>query len=430
MKFEQWRQKVAQFKSVQPWKERLNPRVRPSLNQVSPYHKAFTARFPAELPPAPPVAVVGNITCGNGVGEIGRGSLRALREAGHATAFVDIPCHQKIPDFEIPKQTPLAPAPRVNLFHLNAKDTRYAFQHVGRDFYRDCLNIGYWFWEQTTFPRHWYHAFGPYSEIWVASRFCQSALSAVSPLPVVWMRPLVAPADPPRVTRAQLRWPEDRFVFYFSFDVMSILERKNPLGFIEAYRRAFGKQSQSTCLVLKMTGIPQALEQQDLSDFTPAVLEEVRTQAEAVGGVLMDKFVPRGVANALLAECDCYVSLHRSEGFGLSIAEAMYYGKPTIATAYSAPLDFLTPSNSYPVGYDLVELERDHSVYAAGTVWADPDLDQAAAAMQRIVAEPEAARAAGAQAAHDIRRDYSAAGIAPPMLERMRLALVQQGMTA
>ncbi|MEX1018456.1 MAG: glycosyltransferase [Litorilinea sp.] len=427
MNFGRWRRKLARASRVQAWKDRLNPWVRPMLNLVSPYHKAFTQKYPAHLPPSPPVVVVGNILCGNGIGEAGRGTLRALRAANYTAAYVDMPCHQPIPDHEIPEVTPLPGGPRVNLIHMNAKDSRYAYRKLGRQFYRGNLNIGYWFWEQSHFPQEWYPAFGAYKEIWVASRFCQSALAAISPIPVVWMRPHVAPAPPPLYTRTQLGLPEDRFIFYFSFDVMSVLERKNPFGLIEAYRRAFGTNSKTTSLVLKLTGIPQAMKEHKLLGLDPKTLPALDARLAEVGGVMFNQYVPRAYANALLNACDCYVSLHRAEGFGLSIAEAMYYGKPTIATAYSAPVDFMTPGNSYGVGYKVVELEQDHSTfYRAGTEWADPDLDQAAAAMQRVVADPTAAQAVGAQAALDIRRDYGAAPVAAAMMARMRLALFQQ----
>ena len=109
----------------------------------------------------------------------------------------------------------------------------------------------------------------------------------------------------------------------------------------------------------------------------------------------------------MLAACDCYVSLHRSEGFGLTPAEAMYLGKPVIATGYSGNLDYMTPENSYLVDYELQRIGRGNSPYPADGEWADPDIDHAARLMREVVEDPLAAERRGQQAAADIRAGYS-----------------------
>ena len=125
--------------------------------------------------------------------------------------------------------------------------------------------------------------------------------------------------------------------------------------------------------------------------------------------------------DALFHHCDAYVSLHRSEGFGLTIAEAMYLGKPAVATAYSGVKDFMTGANSYSVGYSLTELEHDYGPYQKGKVWADPDLDDAAAQMRRVFENPDEAARKGVRAAADIRRWYSSEVMAKKMIARLNV---------
>jgi glycosyltransferase involved in cell wall biosynthesis len=117
----------------------------------------------------------------------------------------------------------------------------------------------------------------------------------------------------------------------------------------------------------------------------------------------------RGKVNGLIAACDAVISLHRSEGFGLILAEAMYLGKPVIATGWSGNMDFMTSSNSCVVPYELVTLERDHGYYKAGQRWAEPDVDAAASFLRRLVEEPAWAAEIGARGSRTIRTEFSPA---------------------
>jgi len=122
---------------------------------------------------------------------------------------------------------------------------------------------------------------------------------------------------------------------------------------------------------------------------------------------LISQTLSRADVMRLQKSCDCFVSLHRSEGFGLSVAEAMYLGKPVISTNWSATAEFVTPQNGCPVEVELVTLEKNHDVYPKGSVWAEPDVDHAAAHMRKLAEDPAWAARLGAQAAADIRRRFS-----------------------
>jgi glycosyltransferase involved in cell wall biosynthesis len=190
---------------------------------------------------------------------------------------------------------------------------------------------------------------------------------------------------PDDVTRSELGLPEDRFVFLFVYDFFSTIERKNPLGLIEAFTRAFPKPGRPLLYLKSING-----------SRAPSDLARV---TEAAAGrpdiVLSDGYLESDRLTALTALCDCYVSLHRSEGFGLTIAEAMAFGKPAIATGYSGNLAFMDAESSYLVPFELQALDESVGPYPAGTEWADPDLDEAARLLRHVVEQPDEARARG-----------------------------------
>ena len=174
-------------------------------------------------------------------------------------------------------------------------------------------------------------------------------------------------------------------MFLFVFDFFSTLERKNPLGLVEAFTRAFPEPGRPLLYLKSING-----------DRAPADLQ--RLQAAIAGRpdiVLSDGYVSGERLASLTAACDCYVSLHRSEGFGLTIAEAMALGKPAIATGYSGNLAFMDERSSYLVPYELTQLENAVGPYPAGTVWAEPDLEVAAGLMREVAGDPEQARQRG-----------------------------------
>ena len=122
----------------------------------------------------------------------------------------------------------------------------------------------------------------------------------------------------------------------------------------------------------------------------------------------------------MLAACDCYVSLHRSEGFGLAPAEAMYLGKPVIATKYSGNLDYMTDTNSYLVDYEMQPIGEGNFPYPPDGAWAEPDREHAARLMREVFDDPSAAKQRGRQAAWDIRQTHSPDAAGETMERRLR----------
>ena len=273
----------------------------------------------------------------------------------------------------------------ANILCLNAEHLLQFVQQPERELLRGRSSAGVWFWETSRLPRTLRPALDFVDEVWVASPFVAEAIAEETSKPVLTFPLPVLVPDPPSVTRSDLGLPEDAFVFLFVFDFFSTLERKNPLGLIDAFKRAFPEPGRALLYLKSING-----------ERAPADLARVRAACDGRSDIVVeDGYVAHDRLTALTALCDCYVSLHRSEGFGLTIAEAMAFGKPAIATGYSGNLAFMDEESSYLVPYSLTSLEHAVGPYPAGTVWADPDLDEAARLLREVVDRPEEAHERG-----------------------------------
>jgi glycosyltransferase involved in cell wall biosynthesis len=209
----------------------------------------------------------------------------------------------------------------------------------------------------------------------------------------------------PRAPRASLRalfgLPATSFLFLCMFDLNSYTARKNPGAAIEAFRRS-GLAGRGAALVIKVHN----------ADGNPADYESLAAAVRDLPGtILISRTLSRADVYALEEACDCLVSLHRSEGFGLAIAECMYLGKPVIATGWSATSEYLNSLNGFPVAFELVKLAETHGPYSKGSTWAEPDPSHAADLMKRVVADPAEAARLGASARATIERRFSPAVI-------------------
>jgi glycosyltransferase involved in cell wall biosynthesis len=340
------------------------------------------------------VNVAGYFTSELGLGEAARLLIRGL-DAGGVRAlpvrgtYVP-PCDEETEfKFANPSQAPFA----INIICMNGDVIPSFAREAGEGFFRGRYTIALWWWETNTFPDHWRDAYDFIDEVWVASDLVHDAIAPTSPVPV---NKIPLPVSLPVTvvpSRSELGMP-DGFVFLFVFDYHSTSARKNPQGTIKAFRETFPPGSGASLVIKTINAANCGWEQQ-----------QVLAAADGHPDIhFIDGYVAAATKNAMLASCDCYVSLHRSEGFGLTPAEAMWFGRPVIATGYGGVLEFMRPSNSYLVDYETVRVGPGADPYPPDGVWAEPDLAEASALMRRVFDNPIEAREKGEQAATDIRR--------------------------
>ncbi|MBI3603184.1 MAG: glycosyltransferase family 4 protein [Nitrospirae bacterium] len=297
----------------------------------------------------------------------------------------------------------------INLVHINANKLWRFLNHAGPDYLKGKYNIGFWSWELSVFPNKWQDRFSYFHEIWTPSSFCLEALAPVSPVKVFKMPYAVEAGASPKCSRRHFGISDEKFVFLFLFDFYSAFERKNPLAVVNAFKRAFSPH-EPVSLVVKFYN----------AEMNPRDHGRLRKAATGSSVTLLDGYLPRDETHDLLACCDAYVSLHRAEGFGFTMAEAMALGKPVIATNYSGNTEFMNSDNSFLVSYRLKELERDFGLYEKGHVWADPDVDDAARWMRHVYDKREAAQEVGRRAADYIRTAHAPSSVGRLIEARLR----------
>ncbi len=363
------------------------------------------------------VNVAGFFTAELGVGEAARLLIAGLDAGGVPALPIQgnlLPSSRQGAEFSY--SLPDEAAYPINIVCINGDGIPVFAREAGRSFFENRYTIALWWWEVGEPPAGWTDAYEFVDEVWVGSQHIYDAIAPSSPVPVVRITlPVIAPKIAPR-TRSQLGLPEDGFLFLYLHDYHSVAARKNPLGLIEAFKRAFAP-GEGAKLVLKSIN----------AAIWPQEHERICQAADGHPDIeLIDAYVSGTEKNALIDHCDCYVSLHRAEGLGLTVAEAMLLGKPVIATRYGGTLEFMNDANSYPVDWEPARVGEGAYPYPAEGTWAEPDLDQAAALMRHVRAEPAEARARGQRARRDLLEHHSAAVAGTNMARR--LALIHERM--
>jgi glycosyltransferase involved in cell wall biosynthesis len=375
----------------------------------APYSAAF-ARQHAKLG----LNIVGFLTADLGVGESARCMVRAADAAAIPAALVPLKlnCKNRLGDDTYAPRLQETNPHDVNVIHLDPPAARDIDHHHGRAFRAGKYNIGYFAWELPEFPDAWIASFDYFDEIWCPSDFTTNAVALKSPVPVLTMPHSISfrrPDAPPADLRRRFNLPSTDFLFLSLFDLNSYAARKNPTAVIEAFRRS-GIAGRGASLVLKVQN----------ADSNPADFAALEASVASVAGtVLVNETLSRADVYALESACDCFVSLHRSEGFGLAVAECMYLGKPVISTDWSATAEYVNADNGFPVRARLVTLERNYGPYAKGSTWAEADLDHAAAQMHRIASDQTAAAATGARGRQTIESRFSPAAIGARYKQRL-----------
>ncbi len=313
-----------------------------------------------------------------GLGEDARCLFKACLQAGITPELVDVSpkaLTASSDSEELACFESRSPTSDLLVYCLPASEMMVAISKLnigGAGKRKDRYAVGYWPWETTELADYWQHVFNYVDEIWASSDFLVSVYRSRTDLPVIHMAPAVGMprAEAPEKYAGVL---DGSFNFLAVFDFYSRIERKNPAGTIEAFRRAFGGRKNVKLILKTINGRHNPV--------------PYRNIVQAIGGddriVVIDDDLTRPELCWLIQAADVLVSLHRAEGFGRPIAEAMVLGTPVIATGWSGPVDFLNEETGFPVRYTLRPVAKGEYPFAAGQ-WAEPDLAHAAALMSDI----------------------------------------------
>lgn len=287
----------------------------------------------------------------------------------------------------------------INVFHIDAPQSADIDHHHGENFRKGKRNIAFWAWELPDFPDNWIRYFQYFDEIWTPSNFVRDAVAMKSPLPVLTIPHCIDFTVPSKPDREKFGLPHDKFLFLFAYDLNSYQPRKNPRAIIRAFKKAFaGNDGHDIGLVIKTHSIQGNKE----------AYEALKSHLEGIENVyLIDRRLSREDVYQLMYSVDSYVSLHRAEGFGLTVAESMFMGKPVVSTNWSATTEFVDDTNGCPVDFKLVELKKSFGPYTQGQLWADPDEEHAATLMKKLVDDSQFAHRIGEQAAITIRNRFA-----------------------
>ena len=314
-----------------------------------------------------------------GMGEFSRTIVRSFDAVGLPFSAIDYPeagMHGKN-DTSIEHLIGGTQRFKANIFNINPDILPSLYFKFGEDFFADHFNIGYWAWELPKCPPEFDIALGMVDEVWALSDFTADSLRTRSPVPVFSMPLAVSvPALRRQYTKRDFGLAEDSFTFLFTFDAASYLGRKNPIAAARAFKQAFPRGTEKVRLVLKTMNVPAA------APLWDALVAEAQSDPRIQ---IMNRRLGRHEIVGLNSVCDAVVSLHRSEGFGLTVAEAMLLGKPAVVTNYSGTRNFAREDTACVVDFDLVPVPAGQYPFWQDQVWAEPDVAHAASLMRRLV---------------------------------------------
>lgn len=353
-----------------------------------------------------------------GIGEDVRMAALACEAAGIPFAVYNFPPGDNVSQLDqrvsqhvqdnLPYQT--------NIFCITGFDTVRLFLERGSETFAGHYNIGYWPWELPRWSDEWKDAYLLVNEVWASTRYTKASFDSNATVPVALMPMAVSLGNIGEYSRKDFGLPEDKLLFVFSFDFNSYLARKNPLAPVKAFKTAFPLGSESVGLVIKVMHVnPRSRKWQE---FKKLIASDARIH-------LIDESMRRDKVNALYQVCDCFVSLHRAEGFGRGIAEAMLLGKPAIVTDFSGNQDFTTNDNAYLVTQQPVAIGKNEYPCSMGLHWAEPDIENAAEKMREVVRDVEKRQRKGIMGRNFVSTQHAPLNVGT----RYRQALGGEGVT-
>lgn len=326
------------------------------------------------------VNVIGPLKSQNGLGQSCRLIAEIIKETGLGYALYDYCMTKNIArnDHTFDEELTQKLSYGINLIHLNPFELRMAYLDLGKELPAHRYNIGYWLYELEDIPADWLPALELVDEIWTPSEYISGNFRKITDKPVYTQSYCVTAPVMEQCGRKYFSLPEDQFLYLVMYDSKSTQARKNPMGAIKAYKQAFPQENKDAGLIIKINnagGEDMDLLKKELADYQNVFF--------------ITDTLPKTEVNSLIKAADVFISLHRAEGYGLVMAEAMINGTVCVATNYSSNTEFMNDDVACMIGYDLVPLEGDTGFYLKNSKWAEPHLDEAAAGIRRLYEDPD-----------------------------------------
>ncbi|MCL5048226.1 MAG: glycosyltransferase [Firmicutes bacterium] len=371
------------------------------------------------------VTAITALATSTGIAEAARRSIKALYDSGIEISIADHDLHAPTdedhlsPELKSLRYGAIFP---FNICYLNISECSVLDKSFLYEQRKNNRLLASWWWELPLMPDHLIKLANDLrpDAILVGSNFVKNIFNNILPFPVHVVPPIVEVATDLSTSKQVLNIPEDTLVYLISFDANSPFRRKNPIGGIDAYIKAMPNQITDSVLVVKAS---------HLYKF-PEARKIIKQKLASINGILIEEHISPTEMGSLLSLADIYISLHRSEGFGLGMAESMYLGKPVIGTAYSGNTDFLNNSTGCPVGYELVKIQPGdfylnptpwyaelHAPKNKPTYWAEPDLDDAVAWIRELAKSESLRQDIGNSGREFMHTNYSQKAHADVMLD-------------
>ena len=393
-----------------------NSQVRRALLRGERVLKDLKSPVPLERTPAKTgVLFIGYVEASLGLGESLRNlvSSVALEPFPFAIYPYNVLVEDRFSGQFMPEHYDLESRYRVNFFEAAADQLPAFYKNFDRRI-EGSYNIFRTYWELSETPRDWGRLLDRIHEIWAPTRFVAEAFRKIYDGPITIVPPCINVEICEHHDRNFFGLDKSCFYFLFSFDYNSWPSRKNPTGVLEAFAKAF-PGNETVGLIIKSTGVPEH------SPRTRALIAAAAARDPRIR--VIDSTLTRAEMLSLIRQSDCYVSLHRAEGFGLGMAEAMALGKAVVGTNFSGNTDFLTEETGFPVSYKLRPLIDGEYTFTDHQSWAEPNVVEAAEILQKLYHNSELRRMRAAAGRTFISTQFGPENIGRLATNRLRQVL-------
>ena len=361
----------------------------------------------------PSVLFVGYVESALGLGESFRNLLKALDAAGMPFGIHPFSREaetRRIGPF-LESRYDLHEVYDVNVAYIQVAQLPHYFHELQKRVTGARYNILRTYWELSKAPAAWQTHLERIDEIWAPNSFVADAFRPIFDRKITIVPVCISVNRSKSYSRDYFGLDEDRFYFMFSFDYYSGSARKNPLGVVQAFAYAFPDAETKVGLLIKSTGS---------TELDPTAAQQLQNSSTLDKRItILDRSLNRDQMLSLIAGCDCYISLHRSEGFGLGMAEALALGRPVIATDYSGNREYLTEATGFPVPFALRTMIPGEYPMSEGQSWAEPDLRVAIQHMRTVFSDPDERTRRALRGRRFIEEHYSERTVARIVIDRL-----------